>query len=199
MYDYMCGKLVEINAKEAVVDVAGIGYKFFVPVSALVNPLAKSVKIGSPICIYTTLVVRENFHALYGFLEKSERAVFEVLIAISGIGPKTALSLIGHLSPSELTAAIIQHNSAVLSKVPGIGKKTAERLIVELKGKLDKFSYESDQPLSSSQKIQDAINALMHLGYNQNAATEVLKKVADKVPHDCDLSTLITAALKVYK
>jgi Holliday junction DNA helicase RuvA len=196
MYDYIKGTLVEIDTLYAVIDAGGIGYKCLVPA----NTMSRSITLGKEICLYVTLVVRENFQGLYGFLEKSERACFEMLILISGVGPKTALSLLGHLNCSELNFAIEGQNINSLSKVPGIGKKTAERLIVELKGKLGKFAYQdSPKTLTPTQKINDALGALMNLGYTQSAAQSAVKKVLDKLPEDCDLSTLITAALKVYK
>jgi Holliday junction DNA helicase RuvA len=187
MYEFIRGRLVEATPHHAVIDVGGIGYKLNIPISAF-------GKIPFDVTLYTTFVVRENFQGLYGFLEKEERNLFEVLIALSGIGPKTALNLIGHLSLNDLQQAVLSENAKTLANVPGIGKKTAERLIIDLKEKVLKLPVSKvDLP---SGHLHDAVNALIHLGYQATAAEAAIKKVIKAQPHESDLSVIIAAALK---
>lgn len=188
MYEYIKGTLTDYNAIYAVIETGGVGYKILIPVNL-------NLILGKQTLLYTSWVVRETFSQLFGFLEKEERNLFELLLSFSGIGPKTALSIIGHLSRDDLQQAVISNNVSQLTKIPGIGKKTAERLMVDLKGKLNK----SSTPFASSQKIQDATYALINLGYSQDLANQSIRSALDEVSNECDLSTLISAALKVKK
>lgn len=189
MYDYFRGPLIEVNSSIAVIDIHGIGYKLFIPA----HLSEKLPPIGSEITLYTYHVVREDAQNLYGFFEKNERDLFEKLLSISGIGPKTALNIIGHLPLPLFTKAVQRNDIATFTKVPGIGKKTAERLLLELRGKLDDFHYEIDVPIK---KISDAEKALINLGYTRNLARKALEKAMKELPEECDLSTLISFALK---
>lgn len=187
MYEFVKGIVVEITPHHVSVDVQGVGYKLLIPVS-----IFGRVDVGNTSLFYTSFVVRENFQGLYGFLEKEERNLFEQLIALSGIGPKTALNLIGHLPLEEFRHAIATENSKLLSKVPGIGKKTADRLIVDLQGK---FLKTSSHTLASPQ-LADAVSALLHLGYNAQAAECAIKAALKELPEGVPLSTLLATALK---
>ncbi len=189
MYEFIKGTLVEMTPQHAVVDVGGVGYKILIPISAF----GKGPTLNSEAVFYTSFVVRENFQGLYGFLEKEERNLFEILIGLSGIGPKTALNLIGHLPLNEFQNAIVTENCKTFSTVPGIGKKTAERLIVDLKGKILKFSSKLKP---SSQKMGDAVSALMNLGYNSTSAESAVKNALKELSEEADLSLLIASALK---
>jgi Holliday junction DNA helicase RuvA len=191
MYEFLKGHLIEVTPLHAVLDVSGVGYKLWIPISTF----GKTPSLGTKVLFYTSFVVRENFQGLYGFLEKEERDLFEVLIALSGIGPKTGLNLIGHLSLSDFQSAVFTENSKTFSKVPGIGKKTAERLIIDLKGKVLKGSGTQSEKLPS-QKISDAVGALMQLGYNATLAESAIKKAMQELPEEADLSSLISTALK---
>jgi Holliday junction DNA helicase RuvA len=148
-------------------------------------------------------VVRELSHALYGFLNEKEKEIFEVLMNISGVGPKLALSLIGHLSLEQMQAAVTKPDLPTLCKVPGVGKKTAERLVVELKDKLSTFTGIDPSQLSISlgdspetKQIQDAMSALINLGYHQSSAQKAVKQSIKDLPEKSDLAQLITTALK---
>lgn len=185
------GTLLQILATDVIVEAAGIGYRIFIPVSAH----AKLPSIGQMLLLHTSFIVREQSQALYGFLSAAERDFFEVLLGVSGIGPKTALSILGHLPLFDLQAAINNRNVLSLSKVPGIGKKTAERLIVEMRDKVSLMAVPQDSPATDG-KVADAMNALVHLGYNQQTAKKALQKVLELHGEDLDLSALITAALK---
>lgn len=189
MYDYFHGKLAEKSAQEAVVDVQGIGYKLYIPI----NLFGKLPEIGERAFFYVSWVVRELSQTLYGFTTKEERDLFELLMTFSGIGPKLALAIVGHFSPGDLEEAVRMGNFRALSQVPGVGKKTAERLMVDLKGKLKIFPQSQ---MAHSSKIQDALNALLNLGFPALHAQLAVKKALEELTEECELSALIAAALK---
>lgn len=199
MYEYIQGPLIQAAGVQAIIDVNGLGYKILIP-SHLSGQLPQ---IGQEVRLYISFVVREFSHALYGFLSPQERDLFETFMNVSGVGPKLALSIIGHLSFNELHAAVGNQNIAALCKVPGIGKKTAERLIIELRDKLTGFlpAPFSELPLPvnadpQNQKIHDAMSALINLGYTQIIAQKAIKNTLKDVPENIDLAELITLALK---
>lgn len=199
MFAYITGTLVAVHPTCAIVDVHGIGYTLFISCRAL----GELPPLGEKVQLHTTFVVREFSHALYGFLNSQERDVFDVLMNITGVGPKLALSLIGHLSFSELQTAVTHQDLPTLCRVPGVGRKTAERLVVELKDKLSHLQSPdgSNRAVSlpsdpKSQQIQDAMLALINLGYNQNTAQRAIKQTLKDLPDTDDLALLITNALK---
>jgi len=193
MFEYIKGKLIEVNPQKAIIDVNGIGYKVFIPTSIYLDILnAKDV------FLYISYIVKEDSHTLYGFLTKSQRDIFDLLITVSGIGAKTAISLLGHLDLENLYSAIINADIRSISKVPGIGKKTAERLIVELKDKLKNLDKKYTDIFidKSNSTALDAIAALMNLGYSSTISRKAVKSVLDASNDTLDLSSLITLALK---
>lgn len=190
MYAYLKGTLVDTTPLETIVEVQGIGYRLWVSM----KDFGRLPQIGEKIQLYTSFIVRELSHTLYGFLIKEERDLFEELIAITGIGPKTGLSILGHLSVQELQEAVYGHDSTCLAKVPGIGKKTAERLLIELQGRFNLQTI--SKKTKANGQISDALQALMQLGYTQAAAEKAVKKAADALESGYDLSSLITTALK---
>ena len=198
MYDYIKGTLTEITPNKVTVETYGVGYLLFIPLN-IYSSICSSK--GKEITLYTSFVVREDSHRLFGFLHKQEREVFEKLSEISGIGPKTALGIIGHLSLEELDLAIYEQDVITLSKVPGIGKKTAERLIIEMKDKLSslKISSEEKDSLSSESSLllKDASSALMNLGYAQAKAHEIVKKALKTAPPSIKLAELLSLSLKL--
>lgn len=189
MFDYFKATLIESSPLKITVEVHGIGYRIWVPVHIQLP------QVGSPITLYISPVIREDSHQLFGFLTRLERDFFELLITISGIGPKIALCLMGHLDISDLHRAILQGNAQVLSKTPGIGKKTAERLIIELRDKVKNLPIPSTQT-SHQQTQSDALSALVHLGYPSSQAQRAIKTVLPQLEKEPDLGQLITAALK---
>lgn len=191
MYEFIRGYLVEVTAHHLVLDVQGVGYKLQTPLTTL-----GKVESGRELLAYASYVVRENAITLYGFLTKEERNLFELLITLSGIGPKTALAIVGHLPLAHLATAIEKGHAPTLAKIPGIGKKTAERLIVDLKGKLSSFAEEVP---TTSHKMQDALAALLNLGFTREGAAAALKRALHEVPEDADLSLLISTALKTHR
>lgn len=199
MYAYFKGTLVSATPSQVVLDIHGVGYIVSIPHRVL----EKLPSIGQSVQLFTSFVVREFAHSLYGFLSEHERDVFDVLMNITGVGPKLALSLIGHLTLPGLQEAIAAQDVKTLCKVPGVGKKTAERLIVELKDKLahllqfDMSDYAATTLVDPKNRtLQDAILALINLGYTQSVAHKAVKQSLKELPEEVDLVELITLALK---
>jgi Holliday junction DNA helicase RuvA len=191
MYEYIKGKLVSALPNKAVVDAHGVGYA----ISIALNTYSRLPQVGHEIQLFIAPIVREDAHLLYGFLSQTERDLFDRLTAVSGIGPKTAMALTGHMEISDLEMAILQSNVALLSKVPGIGKKTAERLVIELR---DKIKIDISHPATPARGvIADAISALTNLGYNPMAAQKAVQKAAGDSAKEPELSKLITLALRI--
>lgn len=173
------GKLIENQPPVLVVDVQGVGYELEVPLSAWQDlPSA-----GQPVDLFTHLVVREDAQLLFGFLAKGERDLFRLLIKVNGIGPKVALAILSHMSAAELAACIQDNSITRLTKIPGIGKKTAERLCLDLRDKLTAVSTgESGQgqirmPSETTDPRQEAEEALLALGYKPAEAQKAVKLV----------------------
>jgi Holliday junction DNA helicase RuvA len=162
----LSGKLVAKQPPQVLLEVAGIGYELDVPMSTFYNLPAT----GEPVKLHTHLVVREDAHVLYGFATLEERAVFRKLIRISGVGARTALSVLSGLSVAELAQAVTLQDSARLTKVPGIGKKTAERLLLELKGKIAEPLPGAGVGREAPSVSNDVLNALLALGYSEKEA-----------------------------
>lgn len=198
MFSYFKGVVIALYPTHVVLEVGGIGYA----ISVAGRTLSEIPAVGEKAQLFTSFVVREQSQALFGFMSSQERDVFEVLLSVTGIGPKMALSLIGHLTLLELCTAVATQDLATLSRVPGVGKKTAERLVVELKDKLAQHAAFATErlaiaiPTAASGQVQDAILALVNLGYHQNAAQKAVKQSLKELPEEPDLATLITASLK---
>lgn len=191
MFDYIRGKLVESSPIKAVVEANGIGYLL----SISVNTYSSLPPLNESVLLFTSFVVREESHTLYGFLTREERTLFETFGTISGIGPKTALSLVGHMEAAHLHDAIIKSDVASLCRIPGIGKKTAERVVVEMKDRIKKLAL--PLPASSGSSLSaDAISALIHLGYNPLEAQKAVKKILSQHEKEPELSQVISAALR---
>lgn len=175
MIGRLAGTLVAKNPPQLLVDVGGVGYEVDVPMSTFYNLPAT----GHAVTLLTHFVVREDAQVLFGFLTESERATFRLLVRISGIGPRTALSILSGLSVGELTQAVAQQQSSRLVKVPGIGKKTAERLLLELKDKLTGALPATDggraDTAAAGDHQADIVQALLALGYNDREAATAVK------------------------
>ena len=187
MIGKLSGTLIEKQPPQVLVDCHGVGYEVDVPMSTFYNLPA----VGSPVSLLTHFVVREDAQLLYGFGTATERDTFRQLIRISGVGPRTALGVLSGMSVEELARAVTEQSPGRLVKVPGIGKKTAERLLLELKGKLG-----ADLGTAVSGVVGDAHHdiqqALMALGYNDREAALALKSL----PADIGVSEGIKQALK---
>jgi Holliday junction DNA helicase RuvA len=177
------GRLAAKHPPQVLVDVAGIAYELDVPMSTFYGLPAT----GEPIMLYTHLIVREDAHMLYGFATLEERAAFRQLIRISGVGARTALAVLSGLSVADLAQAVVMQDAARLTRIPGIGKKTAERLLLELKGKLAEVAATPAQEHAS-----DILNALVALGYSEKEASAAVRGLAP----DIAVAEGIRAALK---
>ncbi|MBA2368375.1 MAG: Holliday junction branch migration protein RuvA [Candidatus Protochlamydia sp.] len=200
MFAYLKGILVAANHLQAIVEVQGVGYQILISCRGYTQLPA----LGEAVQLHTSFIVRELSQTLYGFTSIQEREIFEILINVTGIGPKMGLSLVGHLSLSELHSAVKRHDLPALCRVPGVGKKTAERLIVELKDKLSNMNLlDAGEPAwgigagdPKTQSVQDAMLALINLGYNQNTAQKAIKQGLKELPEEIDTACLITTALR---
>lgn len=188
MISRLSGLLAEKTPPQVLLDVGGVGYEVDVPMSTFYNLPA----VGQPVVLLTHFVVREDAQVLFGFLTHEERSTFRQLVKISGVGPRTALSILSGLSVAELAGAVSRQDGARLVKVPGIGKKTAERLLLELKGKLgaDLGATAGSAPQSDAQG--DIAQALQALGYSDREAQAAVKAL----PADVGVSEGIKLALK---
>ena len=188
MIGRLSGLLIEKNPPQIVLDVSGVGYELDVPMSTFYNLPA----LGEKLSLLTHFAVRDDGHFLYGFQSESERFAFRQLLKVSGIGARTALSVLSGLSVNDLAAAVAQQELGRLIKIPGIGKKTAERLLLELKGKLADVGSGSPGTAPSDTR-SDITQALLALGYNEKEATATVRQLA------ADLSTSegIRQALKL--
>lgn len=188
MIGRIAGKLVHKQPPQIVVDVQGVGYEVDVPMSTLYQLPA----IGAEVSLFTHLTVREDAHLLFGFATEQERTVFRQLLKISGVGARTALSVLSGLSVADLHAAVSHQDTDRLTKVPGIGKKTAERLLLELKDKLNVTVMHTSASgvLDAS---SDIVNALLSLGYNDKEASWAVKQL----PVGASVNDGIRQALKL--
>ncbi len=189
MYEYLRGTLVEKNPNYVILDVANVGYRLLIPHGLY----SKLCPINEETVLYTTFIVKEDCHTLYGFVSKEEKNLFDVLITVSGVGPKLALTIVGYLDQSEFQTAIQTNNSLVLSKIPGIGKKTAERLILEMK---DKIKNLLPVEFKDGSLNIDCINALTNLGYSPLKAQKAVKQILAEESHT-EIGIIITKALKI--
>ncbi|TSA11887.1 MAG: Holliday junction branch migration protein RuvA [Comamonadaceae bacterium] len=186
MIGKLTGTLSDKNPPQVLVDCNGVGYEVHVPMSTFYN----LPELGARISLLTHFVVREDAQILYGFASAQEREAFRQLIKISGVGPRTALSVLSGMSVAELAQAVTLQEAGRLVKVPGIGKKTAERLLLELKGKLGPDIGASASVGSASQV--DILQALLALGYSDKEAALALKAL----PSEVGVSEGIKLALK---
>ena len=188
MISYLEGKIIEKNDKFLVINAGGVGYRVF----SHQGILEKMPAIGQNIGVWTHLYVREDTLDLYGFTEKEELEFFETLISISGIGPKSALGILEVAPVTSLKQAIVSEDETFFTKVSGVGKKTAQRLILELKNKLAK----TVMPIkgSDSAEMAEAMDALVSLGYKERDARKVLQEIAKDIR---GVEAKIKAALKI--
>lgn len=193
MIGKLTGRLLEKHPPQIVLEAGGVGYELDVPMSTLyVLP-----QLGETVALHTHLTIREDAHLLYGFATRTERDTFRILIRVTGIGPKIGLALLSGMSAEELASAIEGEDVACLSRVPGIGKKTAERLVLELRGKLAATSAPGNRSPVGSRTAeaaphQDITHALLALGYNEREAAAAVKLL----PADTGVNEGIRLALK---
>ncbi|HTJ94527.1 MAG TPA: Holliday junction branch migration protein RuvA [Pararobbsia sp.] len=188
MIGRIAGVLLEKNPPHLLVDCNGVGYEIDVPMSTFYN----LPSTGERVVLLTQQIVREDAHQLFGFGTGEERAAFRELLKISGVGAKMALSVLSGMSVGELAQTVTLQDAARLTRVPGIGKKTAERLLLELKGKLGADLGAAAATVSASDHASDILNALLALGYSEKEALTAIKSV----PAGTGVSEGIKLALK---
>ena len=182
MITFLDGKLISSLPTQAIVDVSGVGYEVFIPLSSY----DKLPPPGQPIRILTHLAVREDAHVLYGFMTATERNLFRLLVNnVSGIGPKLALAVLSGMSVNSFKAAVVNSDVASLSKISGLGKKTAERIVLELKDKLGvAAAWEAASaihaPTPEQEQANEAVLALIALGYKQIDAHKAVRELQEK-------------------
>jgi len=185
----LTGVLLEKNPPQILLDVQGVAYELDVPMSTFYNlPV-----LHERVVLHTQLIVREDAHLLFGFGSPDERAVFRQLLKISGVGPRLALSVLSGLSLADLADAVVRRESGRLTKIPGVGKKTAERLLLELQGKFAVSGASATQGAATASSGSDIINALLALGYNEKEADWAARQLAK----DINVSDGIRQALKL--
>lgn len=196
MITHLSGTVVEATPSQIIIDVQGVGYEVLIPTSSFSNfpPPGQTAKI------FTHLVIREDAHILFGFSTIEERELFRMVNTVTKIGPKIALNLLGSLSPSEFQIAVAEGNTKRLSQISGLGKKTAERIVVELKDKVDIPSQKPSNKAGRSQSttdqiIRDAVAALVALGYKQPDAVRRVEAAQTMLGKETDLDKLVKASL----
>src|SRR5436853_3486006 len=198
MITFLDGKLVSALPTLATVDVNGVGYEVFIPLSSY----DKLPAVGQPIRILTHLTVREDAHILYGFMTAPERDLFRLLVnSVSGIGPKLALAVLSGMSVSNFKAAVVNSDIAAVSKISGLGKKTAERIVLELKDKVGvaaawEAASATQAPTPEQEQANEAVLALIALGYKQVDAHKAVRHLQEKEGAGKTAEELVKMALK---
>lgn len=195
MISYVKGTLAEKTPAKIVVECCGIGYEILVPLSSY-DVLGE---VGSEVMVYTHFHVREDSHALFGFATTKERHLFEMLISVSGIGPRSALTILSGASVDDFCEAIAREQVSFLTAISGVGTKTAQRLIVELKGTIAEEEVRvgvTGGPLSRREKISEAVQALIALGFTRPSAKRAIERCVNEADKELDIEELIRGALR---
>ncbi|MCI0419120.1 MAG: Holliday junction branch migration protein RuvA [Acidobacteria bacterium] len=196
MIAHLSGKLLDKQPNQVTIDVQGVGYEVHIPLSTFYEV----GEIGSLVQLRIYTHVREDTIALFGFKSSKEKLMFEQVTSISGIGPKLGITILSGMPVDELVAAIRQSNLARLTSIPGIGKKTAERLVVELRDKLSKLepipAGEQGAALTVSQQQEDVISALVNLGYGKPSAEKAVQRVVSASGSEPAFEELLRSALQ---
>jgi holliday junction DNA helicase RuvA len=198
MIAHLRGKLLSKKANKALVDVAGVGYDVTIPVSTFYE----LGEVGSEVGLHIYTHVREDVLALYGFRTEREKWLFEKFLGISGVGPKMAIAILSGLEMNDLIPALRSGNLALLTHIPGVGKKTAERLVLELREKLDSVVVEASEAAAPTAAGElagtdgDVLSALINLGYGKPAAEAAVREVRRENPQG-DVETTLRASLRI--
>lgn len=191
MYDYIKGEIASTERDCAVIDAGGVGYRVFTSAQSLLH-----IKTGQTAKLFCQLIVREDAHTIYGFYTPEERAMFIRLTGVSGIGPKVALAILSAMKLSDIAAAIITSDESAFQKISGVGKKTAQRIIIDLAEKIattEALDIGGDVPVGPADKEVEAVSALVALGYNR---TEAMRAVSSVKNLGDSTEELILMALK---
>ena len=198
MITFLAGKLAAALPTQAIVEVGGVGYELLIPLSSYDRLPA----VGQPLHVLTHLHVREDAHILYGFMTAAERDLFRLLVNnVSGIGPKLALAVLSGMSVNNFKSAVVNNDVAMLSKISGLGKKTAERIVLELKDKLGvaaawEAASATHAPTPEQGQANEAVLALIALGYKQVDAHKAVRDLQEKQPEIKTAEELVKLALK---
>lgn len=189
----LTGKLTAKAPEEIILDVGGVGYHVFIPLSTFYELPDR----GEVLTLHIHTAFRENALELYGFLTLKEKAMFRMLLGVSKIGPKLAQNILSGISADELTTAIISGNILKLNSIPGIGKKTAERMVLELKDKVPKVQAAEQETVTAPAEIfDDALSALLNLGYKRPESERTVKRALHEIGRDGQLEDIIRLSLK---
>ena len=183
------GRLIEKSPTELVVDCNGIGYSLNISLNTY-----SQIGNDENIKLYTYLLIKEDSHSIYGFFKKSERSLFKLLISVSGVGASTARMMLSSLSPSEIISAIMSENVQVIQSIKGIGLKTAQRIILELKDKVLSLDEAGDDSLTLNKQSEEASSALEVLGYSKKQTSKLLTKIISENP-GINVESIIKKAL----
>lgn len=191
------GQLLEVTPPSLVIDVSGVGYQVDVPLSVFDHLPA----LGESVTLLTEMIIRDDAHTLYGFQSAADRQLFRDLLKVSGVGPRLALGILSGVSGSDFALMIDSKDSQALTRLPGIGKKTAERLIVEMQGRVSGGDGNGDgngggTTLSANDASQEARQALTSLGYSQAESLKMVRQAQGELPEDASAQHLIKHALK---
>ena len=204
MISFICGQVADITENSVIIETGGIGYEIFMTGEAI----EQAARMEGKVKIHTYFQVREDAMQLYGFWHKDDLQVFRLLLSVNGIGPKAALGVLSGLSADELRFAVLSDDVKTISKAPGIGKKTAQKMILELKDKLKledafemKLAHQQEDAMEGAADLRDsrqeAVEALVALGYSSADSLRAVRKVPDDVPTD-DVEAILRAALKNF-
>lgn len=196
MYEYLEGTMAGCSSDSVVVDVGGVGFR----VSVAKSCTSRLVPVGEKIKMWIEFVVREDAHQLYGFMTTQDRDFFRLLQHVNGVGPKTALSIVSNASPAELSESILRKDSASLTSIPGIGKKMAERFLIELHEKVEEMVRRGSVPSSpQTTLVREAMRALETLGFSPSEAKEAAALAHQKFPQAQTVGSLVQRALSGKK
>lgn len=187
------GQLLEVTPPSLVIDVSGVGYQVDVPLSVFDHLPA----LGESVTLLTEMIIRDDAHTLYGFQSAADRQLFRDLLKVSGVGPRLALGVLSGVSGPDFALMIDSKDSQALTRLPGIGKKTAERLIVEMQGRINSGDSDGATPsLAAIDASQEARQALTSLGYSQAESLKMVRQAQGELPEDANAQHLIKHALK---
>jgi Holliday junction DNA helicase RuvA len=194
MISFLKGTIIEKKPTEVVIETNSVGFSVLISVKTSENIPEE----GNECFLYTTLIPKEDSLSLFGFYSKQERELFKMLINIPGIGPKSALGILSSIFPDDLINMIASGNTNLLQKIPGIGKKTAERIILELKDKVTSFAIDNVLSIEKTKfnTRQEALDAMIMLGYNKNTAEKIIKEVVSSSQKDLSTEEIIKYSLQ---
>jgi len=201
LYAHLRGPLARIDANQVVIDIGGVGYRVSVPISTL----SRLPAVGGEAFLYIHTHVREDELALFGFATAEDQRVFELLLGVTGIGPKVALSVLSAMEADHLARAVVDDDTKTLVRIPGVGLKMAQRIVLELKDKLTAYVLERrasspttpSTPAGPEEIVEDVVDGLVNLGYNRNDARRAAEKAVREIPDKTSMPAALRAALNI--